>query len=289
MDELFVRSGVTTLARGELVTAIELPIPAQRIASVHVRRTRRRGHDLASVTLTCGVDATGVTRLAYGSVGPRAVLVTDESGVLADPVATDEAKAPILEAMFAAASPSPRSMRAGPEVPPGDATRPRPAGAGRSDRPPGGGGVSDMVETYPIEVTVNGRRRALEVAGHHSLLDVIRDDLSLTGAKECCLVGECGACTVMVDGRTVDSCLVLAVEVDGAELTTVEGLADGRRAGPHPAGVPGQGRRAVRVLHPGPAAVRMRASRGARAPDLGGGPGGHGREPVPVRVLPADH
>ncbi len=82
-----------------------------------------------------------------------------------------------------------------------------------------------MVQTFPIEVTVNGRRRALSVAGHHSLLDVIRDDLHLTGAKECCLVGECGACTVMLDGRTVDSCLVLAVEVDGTEITTVEGLA----------------------------------------------------------------
>ena len=115
IDELFVRSGVTTLARGELVTAIELPIPAQRIASAHVRRTRRRGHDLASVTLTCGVDAAGVTRIAYGSVGPRAVVVTDATGVLADAAATDEAKAPILEMMFAAASPSPRSMRAGPE------------------------------------------------------------------------------------------------------------------------------------------------------------------------------
>lgn len=115
VDELFVRSGVTTLARGELVSAIELPIPERRIASVHVRRTRRRGHDLASVTLTCGVDAAGVIRIAYGSVGPRAVLVTDESGVLADPAATDELKAPILEAFFAGASPSPRSMRAGPE------------------------------------------------------------------------------------------------------------------------------------------------------------------------------
>ena len=89
-----------------------------------------------------------------------------------------------------------------------------------------------MVETYSIEVTVNGRRRMLEVAGHHSLLDVIRDDLGLTGAKECCIVGECGACTVMVDGRTVDSCLVLAVEVDGAELTTVEGLATGGELAP---------------------------------------------------------
>ncbi len=115
VDDLFVKSGVTTLVRGELVTAIDLPIPERRIASVHVRRTRRRGHDLASVTLTCGVDATGITRIAYGSVGPRAVLEIDDSGVLADPAATDAAKAPILEAMLAAASPSPRSMRAGPE------------------------------------------------------------------------------------------------------------------------------------------------------------------------------
>lgn len=89
-----------------------------------------------------------------------------------------------------------------------------------------------MVQTHAIEITVNGRRRALVVAGHLSLLDVIRDDLGLTGAKECCLVGECGACTVMVDGRTVDSCLVLAVEVDGAELTTVEGLASGGELAP---------------------------------------------------------
>jgi len=86
-----------------------------------------------------------------------------------------------------------------------------------------------MTERFPIELSVNGRRRSVEVAVHHSLLDVLRDDLELTGTKECCLVGECGACTVSMDGRIVDSCLVLAVEADGAEITTVEGLApDGR-------------------------------------------------------------
>ena len=115
VDDFFVRSGVTTLARGELVTAIELPLPARKMGAVHMRRTRRRGHDLASVTLCCGVDEVEVTRLAYGSVGPRPVLMIDESGVLADPAATDEAKAPIFERMFADASPSPRSMRASPE------------------------------------------------------------------------------------------------------------------------------------------------------------------------------
>lgn len=79
--------------------------------------------------------------------------------------------------------------------------------------------------TVAIDLTVNGRRRALDVPPHVTLLDALRDELGLTGAKECCLVGECGACTVILDGRTVDSCLVLAVEADGGEVTTAEGLA----------------------------------------------------------------
>jgi carbon-monoxide dehydrogenase medium subunit len=115
LDDFFVRSGQTTLERGELVTAIELPLPTRPMGSTHVRRTRRRGHDLASVTLCCAVDDARLTRIAYGSVGPRPVLVSDESGVLADPDAPQEARAPILERLFAGASPSPRSMRASPE------------------------------------------------------------------------------------------------------------------------------------------------------------------------------
>ncbi len=115
IDGFFVRSGVTTLLTGELVTAVELPLPAGPLGATHVRRTRRRGHDLASVTLACAVDASGVTRLAYGSVGPRPVLTVDETGVLADPVAPDEAKAAILERLLVDASPSPRSMRASPD------------------------------------------------------------------------------------------------------------------------------------------------------------------------------
>ena len=88
------------------------------------------------------------------------------------------------------------------------------------------------MDTIPIEVTVNGSHRTVAVAPHHTLLEVLREDLALTGTKECCLVGECGACTVLVDGRSVDSCLMLAVEADGSEILTVEGLAatDGRLA-----------------------------------------------------------
>lgn len=114
LDDFFVRSGETRLGRGELVTAIELPIPGRRLGATHVRRTRRRGHDLASVTLCCAVDEQRVTRIAYGSVGPRPYLVVDESGLLADPAAPEAMKTAAFERLFEAATPSPGSMRASP-------------------------------------------------------------------------------------------------------------------------------------------------------------------------------
>ena len=115
LDDFFVRSGVTTLAPGELVEAIEMPVRPGRRGSVHARRTRRRGHDLASVTLAVAIDEDGVTRVSYGSVGPRPVLAIDDTGLLADPAAGDDAVRDRLDELFAAAAPSPTSMRASPE------------------------------------------------------------------------------------------------------------------------------------------------------------------------------
>ena len=89
-----------------------------------------------------------------------------------------------------------------------------------------------MTSNLRIELTVNGRKRSIDVEPHHTLLEVLRDDLGLTGTKECCLVGECGACTVLVDGVSVDSCLMLGVEAAGSSVTTVEGLATGDRLHP---------------------------------------------------------
>jgi carbon-monoxide dehydrogenase small subunit len=77
-----------------------------------------------------------------------------------------------------------------------------------------------------IRLNVNGSQRELEVGAHTTLLDFLRDRLRLTGTKECCDLGECGACTVLVNERAVNSCLVLAVEADGAAVTTIEGLAE---------------------------------------------------------------
>jgi carbon-monoxide dehydrogenase medium subunit len=115
IDELFVRSRVTTLQPAEIVTAIELPAPPVAWGSTHVRRTRRRGHDLASVTIACAVLETGETRVAYGSVGPRPLLRVDATGVLADPDTNDDDRLEVLDAMFADAAPSPGSMRASPD------------------------------------------------------------------------------------------------------------------------------------------------------------------------------
>ncbi|NQV07928.1 xanthine dehydrogenase family protein subunit M [bacterium] len=107
--------GRVDLGPAELLTSIELPIPTTPMGSAYARMTRRRGTDLASITLCCGVDSAGVTRMAYGSVGPRALLKLDETGVLADAGASADAKAPLLGELFIDASPSPTSMRAGPE------------------------------------------------------------------------------------------------------------------------------------------------------------------------------
>jgi xanthine dehydrogenase YagT iron-sulfur-binding subunit len=81
--------------------------------------------------------------------------------------------------------------------------------------------------TSTVTLRVNGRRHRLTVDTRTSLLDLLREDLRLTGTKKGCDAGACGACTVLVDGRRVNGCLTLAVRLDGAEVTTVEGLADG--------------------------------------------------------------
>ena len=83
-----------------------------------------------------------------------------------------------------------------------------------------------------IEIKVNGVMHEIDVQPQDTLLDVIRDKLGLTGTKEGCGLGECGACTVIMNGKTVNSCLVLAAEADGKQVTTIEGLAEGDKLHP---------------------------------------------------------
>ena len=80
-------------------------------------------------------------------------------------------------------------------------------------------------DTLPIELTINREARRLYVAPWTSLLDLLREGLDLTGSKKGCDHGQCGACSVLLDGKRVNACLVLAVTKDGSSVTTVEGLA----------------------------------------------------------------
>jgi xanthine dehydrogenase YagT iron-sulfur-binding subunit len=82
-----------------------------------------------------------------------------------------------------------------------------------------------LPEKIPVRLTVNGNRMELTVAPWTTLLDALRDHLNLTGTKKGCDHGQCGACTVLVDGRRINSCLTLAVMKEGAEIVTIEGLA----------------------------------------------------------------
>lgn len=77
-----------------------------------------------------------------------------------------------------------------------------------------------------IQFKLNDKRVTIETAASRRLLDLLREDLKLTGTKEGCGIGECGACTVVMNGRAVNSCLILAGQADGAEIITIEGLAE---------------------------------------------------------------
>ena len=81
------------------------------------------------------------------------------------------------------------------------------------------------VKRYLITLNVNGDARTVLVKGNAILTNVLRDELDLTGTKKGCELGDCGSCTVLLDGKLIDSCLMLAVEADGREITTIEGVA----------------------------------------------------------------
>ncbi|MFF7645163.1 2Fe-2S iron-sulfur cluster-binding protein [Streptomyces canus] len=87
--------------------------------------------------------------------------------------------------------------------------------------------AADASPSSRVSLTVNGTRRSVTVDNRTSLLDLLRERFGLGGSKKGCNAGACGACTVLVDGRRVNSCLTLAVRLEGAEVTTIEGLAEG--------------------------------------------------------------
>ena len=108
-----------------------------------------------------------------------------------------------------------------------------------------------MSPAIPLTMTVNGVKRTLEVHPVARLLDVLREDLGLTGTKEGCGEGECGACSILMNGRVVNSCLIPAAQAQGAVIVTVEGLAEGEKLSALQDAFVTPQRRPVRILHAG--------------------------------------
>ena len=244
LSEFFTGPGRTVLQRGEVVHSIDLPVPKERTGAAFGRITRRFGVDLASINLCCRVRG-HETVFAFGAAAPTPILVRDSTGTLWQPDLDREARDSALATLIARAAPI-TDIRASKEYreamlmvasrrsldqaiqrlshtsgfsPRSASPPPRQARTGIP------GGLKPTLEgKIPISLRINGETRELAAYPHHTLLEVLRDDLRLCGTKECCSAGECGTCTVLLNGRSINSCLVLAAEADGEEVTTIEGL-----------------------------------------------------------------
>ncbi len=138
----------------------------------------------------------------------------------------------------------------------------------------------------PVAIEVNGVQHSREVEPRLLLVHFLRETLGLTGTNVGCDTSQCGACTVLIDGQAVKSCTVLAVQADGAKVTTDRGAGHGRQAAPAAGGVLGEARPAVRLLHAGHDHDRLRPAAAQPAPERGRDPPRHRRQLLPLHRLP---
>ena len=138
-------------------------------------------------------------------------------------------------------------------------------------------------DVSPVALTVNGRTHKLLVEARWSLLHVLRDHLGLTGTKVGCERGECGACTVLIDGKARYACMTLAVEADGHDITTVEGLMSGEELGPTQRAFAEEDAFQCGYCTPGQVMAAEGLLRANPSPDPRPDPPRHGGQHLPVR------
>ena len=254
LSEFFVGPGRTVLEGGELVVSLDLPIPSGPVGAAFGRLTRRRGVDLAVINLCVLLEAGRPARMAFGAVAPTPILSVDTTGALDGSTEWTDASERALASMLMSTKPisdvrggrdyraamlpvlarrawqtarlrlsEPATRESATSEPP---TR-EPATHEAATHEP-----ANREPASPRPLRVNAHDYPVSAPAHQTLLDLLRDSLRLTGTKECCAEGECGACTVLVDGEAVCSCLVMAAETAGHEITTIEGLASGGRLDP---------------------------------------------------------
>lgn len=248
LDDFFTGFRSTDLQLGELITAIEFLPMGPNTAGMWVKLGNRAAQAISVVHLAATVtrnnlDEVNDARLTIGSVAARVVRLPEVEAMLIGDRLTDGAITAAGEAVAAAVSPI-DDVRATGEyrtetIPTlvrrtltalrdGDAATRWPTDppclGRRHEREPIVGPVDELVG---ITVVVNGEPHRSTRSQNRSLLDWLRDEAGLTGAKEGCAEGECGACTVSLDGQAVMSCLVNAAQADGATVVTAEGVASG--------------------------------------------------------------
>ena len=257
IEDFLVSPGVTAIGAGELLTSVRLPAPGTGAGSGFVKISRVRA-DLAKASAAAMIVRNGDRvvdcRLTFGAVGPavsrassaEALLVGQRFGselALAAGEAASRAVSPIDDVRSTARyrrrvvkalaydalnvawerAGAGKSGRAEEQESPG-ATERRRGGAEIQEGEPVRALHVGADEERIITLTVNGVERRLSVGASELLINVLRDRLALTGTKYGCGIGECGACTVHLDGVPTLSCLTLAVAADGGKVTTVEGL-----------------------------------------------------------------
>ncbi|MFW2380950.1 MAG: FAD binding domain-containing protein [Acidimicrobiales bacterium] len=248
VDRFFTGFRTTVLADDELITEIEVPTLGEGMRGLWVKVGNRRAQAISVVHAGFVVrfedGRVRDGRMAFGSVAPVVKLAEAGTALLADATLDDGSIAEIARSVMDEFTPiddvratadyrkqvlgtlvqrALTALRDGTHRDRWPADSPRLASSETSRRPAPGPSVIDNATA--ISATVNGKLVSADGAASASLLDWLRDRGSLEGTKEGCAEGECGACTVQLDGAAVMSCIVQAAQADGADITTVEGLA----------------------------------------------------------------
>ena len=248
LDDFFTGFRSTVLEPGELVTAIEFPPMSPATRGLWVKLGNRAAQAISVVHLATTVTRNNMgevleARVAIGSVAERVVRLPDVEASLVGTTLDDDVIEEVATRAAAAVTPIDdvrataeyrvdtiptlvrRSLAA---IRDGETAERWPAEppclGRRTEREPATGAVDDLVA---ITIDVNGTEHRSTGAQSRTLLDWLRDEAGMTGVKEGCAEGECGACTVVLDGQAVMSCLVNAAQADGATVVTAEGIADG--------------------------------------------------------------
>ncbi|HKX76712.1 MAG TPA: FAD binding domain-containing protein [Acidimicrobiia bacterium] len=243
----------TVLQPGEIITALRVRKLGASESGVFVKLGLRRAQAISVVHLTIVIewnqDRVAAARIALGSVAPTIVsapaaeeylvgkpldpgTVTEAARLAADGVRPiDDLRATAAYRSRAVAVMVGRALHALSASAQRNPWRPPAVTLGGAGPPPTAT-AADLTVLEPITARVNGQPRTAPGAAGKTLLDWLRDDLALTGSKEGCAEGECGACTVYLDGAAVMACLIPAGRAHGAEVTTIEGLAGSKRLHP---------------------------------------------------------